>query len=202
MPVFHNNNVLVQSKKQYIYILHHLGEPVDGDATFSANLKAFDTGTERIDGAAGESNFILALMNNEVDRQAGDLSRWLPAESYRGKRIRISTRLKTAVAGRASCTLAAWDDRRALQTAEGGSRSGSGDWQDCNVVMRIPDSATRLRIGFYLRGNGEVWADKFNLEEVGPEVPETHRPITNMDRGSDDGRTNRAVNALSGFGGD
>ena len=57
-----------------------------------------------------------------------------------------------------------------------------------------------MRIGFYLRGNGKVWADKFSVEEVGPEVPETHPPIPNMDRGSDDGRSNRAVGLLSGFG--
>ena len=177
------------------------GVPVDSDPTFSSNPKAaFETGTEKVDGPLSESIFIRSLIDGDQDRQIGDLSRWLPADSYQRKRIRISTKLKTSVAGRATCTLAAWDDRRALQTADGASRSGSGDWQDCSVVMQIPDGATRLRIGFYLRGRGEVWADQFSLEEVGRDVPETHRPIANMDRGSDDGRSNRAINSLGGFG--
>jgi len=175
--------------------------PVNGDAVFSSNPRtAFEAGTEKTDGAAGESNFIRALANDDQERQSGDFSRWLAADSYHGKRIRISTKLKTSAVDRASCTLAVWNDSRVLQSADGTSRSGSGAWQDCSVVMQIPDSATRLRIGFYLRGTGEVWADQFNLEEVGRDVQETRRPIANMDRGSDDGRSNRAVNSLRGFG--
>jgi hypothetical protein len=178
-----------------------LSVPVDRDPTFSSNPKtAFETGVEKTDGAAGESNFIRSLTDGDPERQSGDLSRWLPADSYHGKRIRISTKLKTSAAGRAGCALAAWNDDRMLQSADGASRSGSGNWQDCSVVMQIPDGATRLRIGFYLRGAGEVWADKFSLEEVGRDVPETHRPVANMDRGSDDGRSNRAINSLGGFG--
>lgn len=140
---------------------------------------------EKTEGASGDAAFLNALTDGSTERQLSDLALWVPGEAYHGKRVRISTRLKVAQAGRASCSLDAWDDRNMLLTADGEPRAGTGDWQNCSVVMQIPDNATRVRIHFFLRGIGKVWSDGFSLEQVGADVPETRRVNTKLNRSLD-----------------
>ena len=161
-------------------------KPVGGDLTYTAYPTAiFEAGMEKGDGAPEGSSFLHAKSDGDLRRQGAELASWVPGDN-KGKRLHLVTKLKTELATRASCALEAWDDKRAMVEADGTFRSGTSGWQDCNVVMQIPDNDTRVRVRYYLRGGGKVWSDGFRIEEVGADVPETHRVNSNMDRSLDE----------------
>jgi hypothetical protein len=107
------------------------------------------------------------------DGKGAFLNRWVPAGEYLGKRVRISTRLKLEAADEAACGMGAWREGAPLNTAGAPALSGSTDWNDCKVVMDIPAMADRLELRFYLRGNGTVRSEGFQIETVGRDVPVT-----------------------------
>lgn len=162
-------------------------QPVSGSLVFSAYpAGVFEAGQEKVEGAAGDTTFIHAKKDGSVTRQSGELSLQLPGETYHGKRIRFSTRLKVEAVGRATCTLEARDSSdKSMAVAEGGFRDGTSSWRDCNVVMQIPDNAASVRLRFYMLGSGEVWSDGFNIEEVGTDVPATPRLNSSLQRNTD-----------------
>jgi hypothetical protein len=161
-------------------------KPVDGDLTFNSYPAAiFEAGMDKGAGMPEGASFVHAKSDGSLQRQGGELAAWLPGDN-KGKRLHLVTQLKTELATRASCALEAWDDKRAFQEADGVFRSGTSGWQDCSVVMQIPANATRVRVRYYLRGSGKVWSDGFRIEEVGADVPETHRANANMDRSLDE----------------
>jgi hypothetical protein len=118
-----------------------------------------------------------ALIRSVADGgQGAFLDRWLPADIYLGRRVRISTRLKLEDARDVSCSLAAWSGNVFLNGAAPPRRSGSTDWVDCKVVIDIPAMADRLELRFFLRGKGLVHSDGFRIETVGEDVPVTPVP--------------------------
>jgi len=51
--------------------------------------------------------------------------------------------------------------------------SGTSDWRRYEVVLDVPEDSIRLSFGALLQGEGQLWADDFELEIVGPEVSVT-----------------------------
>jgi hypothetical protein len=148
---------------------------------------AFEAGTGTVDGAQGQATFLHALVDNDdMRRQGSELISWRPADAFKGKRIRMTTRLKSESATRSGCSLAAWNDSRSLRNADGPVFGGNADWSECSVVMIIPENATKVQLRYYLLGRGKVWSDGFRVEQVGDEVPETRRINSNMLRSGDD----------------
>jgi hypothetical protein len=168
-------------------LLSALPAAAQDQLVFNANPKnAYEAGMEAVDGASGEASFLHAKIDGSPQRQASELLAWRPGDALKGKRIRMTTRLKSASVDRSGCSLAAWNDSRSLKNADGPVFSGNADWAECSVVMVIPDNATRVMLRYYLLGSGKVWSDGFKVEQVGDDVPETRRPNPNMIRNGDD----------------
>ena len=112
----------------------------------------------------------------------GTLMRYAPVTAWRGKRLRLSARMKSENAA----WLCLW---LRVDPADRGSRPlafynmadrpvrGSTDWKRYEAVMDVPDGAAGLAFGFFLaQGRGLGWAEDFHVEEVGREVPVTVMP--------------------------
>jgi hypothetical protein len=133
-----------------------------------------------------------------IDRAGGEtavLMQSILADPYRGGRLRLTAELRTETAETATLWMRVdpvqgrylhFDN---LMQRPGGPLVGTAGWTERQVVLAVPEAAATIRYGFFLRGSGKVWARRFALEVVGPDVAITEpgprylsRP-TNLDFG-------------------
>jgi hypothetical protein len=50
---------------------------------------------------------------------------------------------------------------------------GTSDWKKYEIVLDVPESSVSISFGFAMSGKGQVWADDFQSEVVGQDVPTT-----------------------------
>ncbi len=102
------------------------------------------------------------------------------ADDYRGKRLRLSAQVKVQgtapetqlwmridTATRYSVSFDNMADRLIRPSAE---------WKKYEIVLDVPADALNLTFGVTLAGNGQAWADDFQLEPVSASIPVT-KPI-------------------------
>jgi len=95
---------------------------------------------------------------------------------YRGKRVRLSAYVKAEqVRQWAGLWMLIEGGGYALSFDNMSRRpvSGTSDWKRYEVVLNVPEESLRLSFGALLYGEGQLWADDFELEIVGPDVPVT-----------------------------
>jgi hypothetical protein len=51
--------------------------------------------------------------------------------------------------------------------------SGTTEWKRYDIVLDVPAAARDIAFGFFLTGNGEVWADGFKIDKVDQSVSAT-----------------------------
>lgn len=107
------------------------------------------------------------------------LNQTFSAQDYRGKRVRLTGRVKTsAVAKWAGFWLRADSANGsilAFDNMQNRGVSGTSDWKPGAIVLDIPEDAETLHLGFILDGKGTAWATGIVFEEVDASVP-----VTNM----------------------
>lgn len=103
--------------------------------------------------------------------------------NYAGKRIRMSAWLKTegvkswaslwlsvyGAAGRINVSFDNMCDRTITDT---------NDWNKYDIVLDVPEDATKLGFGAILAGIGQLWVDDFSFEEVGSDIDVTDCPCS------------------------
>lgn len=95
-------------------------------------------------------------------------------EAYRGRRVRLSAYLKTErVSQYAGLRMRVDGAGYALNYDNMQNRPirGTTDWKRYEIVLDVPEESFILAFGFELVSKGRVWADDFELEIVGPDVP-------------------------------
>lgn len=127
---------------------------------------------------AGDAGW--ATLRNSLAKY-GALRQDIPLQAWRGKRLRLTLRLKNDGGARAWTSLNISDqDRSSIRAAIQRNDSGNEQWQTHQFVLDVPADANTLYLSFGLTDEGKVWADEVRLEAVGPAVPltasETHRP--------------------------
>jgi hypothetical protein len=109
----------------------------------------------------------------------------LDAEDYTNQRIMLKVALKTQnVIGSAGAWLRVDDAQKMISMDNMSARPivGTNDWQEYNLVLDVPYTATKLHYGVIFQGKGKVWADSFSIKEVDLNTPVTatlygtHRP--------------------------
>jgi len=50
---------------------------------------------------------------------------------------------------------------------------GTSDWKKYEIVLDVPEISDTIDFGFGNDGKGQVWADDFQFEVVGQDVPTT-----------------------------
>ncbi len=112
----------------------------------------------------------------------GTLMQDFRADKYRGKRVRFSAFVKSeGIEGWAGLWM------RVDKGNEGGVAfdnmqdrpiKGTTGWQKYEVVLDVPQDATRISFGVLLAGPGTVWLNGVNFEVVGSGVPTTGKALS------------------------
>jgi hypothetical protein len=112
----------------------------------------------------------------EVKNQAGyaNLSQSFLSAKYKGQRIRMSGYMRTQnVTGWAAFWLRADKysiNNHSFDNMQDRQISATNDWTKYDIVLDIPDSATKLDFGAMLIGNGQIWVDNITFEIVDKSV--------------------------------
>lgn len=99
------------------------------------------------------------------------------ASPFRGQRLRLRANLKSENADGVTIWfridgpngLLRFDNLERSQTA--GPLTGSAGWTERTIVLDVPDQATSLNYGCYLKGRGRGWVKDFTLDPVDESVP-------------------------------
>jgi hypothetical protein len=120
----------------------------------------------------------------------GTMMQSVLADPFRGKRLRLKAELKSEDVDGAG-TIWMRIDRAPGETlrfdnmeqrSKNGVLKGTADWIPREVVLDVPQDASSIHFGFYLRGRGKMWARLFDLAEVGEIVAATSSWQTFLDR--------------------
>ncbi|WP_411036475.1 glyoxalase superfamily protein [Shinella sp. BYT-45] len=97
----------------------------------------------------------------------------IEADSYRGATISLAASIRAEDAnvgtiwmridGEPGSTLR-FDNM--LSRTENGAIYGTSGWIERSVILDVPEEATSIHFGFFLKGYGKVWARNFRLETV------------------------------------
>jgi hypothetical protein len=93
----------------------------------------------------------------------------IDAKPYRGQKIRLRAAVRTAVKGKGNqghlwLSVVHANGRSAFSDGMKDRPITSGEWSVYEVEGEVPDDAGRIAFGAFLRGQGEVWVDDFELQ--------------------------------------
>lgn len=103
----------------------------------------------------------------------------ISAETWRGKRVRLTAKVRTRGAQRAQMWMRVDGQSRQVLAFDSMSNrpiTGSRPWRSYAIVLDVPRTATTISYGFMLSGRGTVWADDFRVQRVDGDVPVTAPP--------------------------
>lgn len=107
----------------------------------------------------------------------GTLMQTFDAESFRGKRVRLSGYARSKEVGDWAGLWMRVDgakgERLSFDNMQDRALKGTRDWQKCEIVLDVPDAAEKMSLGLLLTGKGQVWMDDLKFEVVGMDVPTT-----------------------------
>jgi hypothetical protein len=167
---------------------------------YNAGMESIQVSVSFAGGPAGDQSFgvqgALFLRSKEgiTTTGFGTLMRQLDSAPYLGKRVRFSASVKTEGVKRHG--IDAWaglwmriDEPGRVVTLDnmhdgGHDRAirGTKDWKRYEVVLDVPEYASRVSFGILLAGSGAMWANDMKVEAVGPEVKVTAKPFRTMAR--------------------
>ncbi len=119
-----------------------------------------------------------AYIKATTDRPRGGttLVQAFAADSYRGKRVRMSAYVRTRDVG----SIGLWmrvdtDESGNVAFDNMGTRpiKGTNDWTKHEIVLDVPADAVDVTFGVIASGGGQAWFDDFQFEAVGNEVATT-----------------------------
>ena len=122
----------------------------------------------------GHWGFAIESRGDAKADSVGALVQAIPADEYRGHRVRFSAALNAHhVAGGAGLWIRVdGADGRVLAIDDMPGRRivGSQPWKHYDVVVDVPVDARRVGYGAILLGKGKVGIDEARIDTVGPEV--------------------------------
>ncbi len=106
----------------------------------------------------------------------GTLMQVILSQNYVGTRVRLSGYMRSASVRRGQMWMRVdGPNGKVLGFDNMDSRAvtGTTDWKRYEVVLDVPEDAKAIAFGFFLNGEGTLWADGFRLEIVDKTVPVT-----------------------------
>lgn len=112
------------------------------------------------------------------EKDFGTLMQTISADNYLGKRLKLSGYLKSENVEKSSGMWMRIDghnkEQLGFDNMTGREIKGNTDWQKCEIVLDIPSNSKSISFGVLLAGNGKVWFDNFQLEEVDKSIATTN----------------------------
>jgi hypothetical protein len=98
------------------------------------------------------------------------------AEDYRGKRVRLSAKVKVqGVASAAALWMRIDSESGTVSFDNMNDRAirSPADWKRHEIVLDVPQESLNVSFGVMFDGGGQAWVDDFQFEVVGKEVSVT-----------------------------
>ncbi len=160
--------------------------PLEGWTLSGPAQQSYRLGLDRAVAHSGEASGRLEHAGGDREG-AGFAMQSIPADGYRGKRVRFSAFVRTQGVERWAglfMKVERPDARDAFDNMQDRPLGGTHDWERYAVVLDVPDDARAIRLGLLLDGPGRAWIDDAKLEIVGADVPATdldRRPLGPVD---------------------
>lgn len=145
----------------------------------------------RLDRGSGRGGTDCVLLRAHPDARPAEksfagVSQKVPAEPYRGRRLRMSAWVRTEdVTGWAGLLLRIDGPGReilAVDNMRDRRIRGTSGWNRHEATLEVPEEAEFVVFGIFLRGHGTVRADDFELDLVDPRVEVTQPPVEELRR--------------------
>lgn len=137
----------------------------------------YEMGVDRSVFHGGKASGFIA---SKATAQSGDwatLMQRIKADAYRGRRVRLSSFIKTDSVGEGAhfwLRVDAVGGIRAFDAMEKTPIRGTTDWRKYELVLDVPDDSISISYGLLLMGPlGKAWLDDLNLDVVTGQVPIT-----------------------------
>ncbi|MEO6995625.1 MAG: RNA polymerase sigma factor [Lacunisphaera sp.] len=144
------------------------------------NLKAFEVGVDPTQAFGGVSSAYVKSVDDSAAKGFGGMGQSTSADQYQNQRVRLTGWIKTEDANDGGGHLwlrvdgATPGQSVAFDNMANRAPTGTTDWQEYSVVLDVPNEATSLNYGFFLKGQGQMWVNGVNIERVGTDVPSTN----------------------------
>jgi hypothetical protein len=125
------------------------------------------------------------LIESIVEREAAadqfaTLMQSIVAGDYRGQKVRLTAELKGEDAGLGTIWMridpehgpALRFDNLTMRSTNG-ALEGTFDWRKRTIVLDVPGEAASIHYGFFLQGDGRLWARNFEVDVADPDAPVT-----------------------------
>ena len=144
-----------------------------------AKAESYVVGVDSTELWGGMPSAYVQSLTPAVEGGFGGMMQTTSAESYSGKRIRLSGWIKTENAeegGQLWLRVDGQEKGKTLQFDNMNNRAvkGTSDWQEASIVLDVPADASALAYGFFVKGGGKMWVNGQRIEEVGTDVPSTN----------------------------
>ncbi len=174
---------------------------VGADGGVTPNLDVYTVDIDHSVAHSGTASARIAFTDTDrlhQPRNYAYISTGIPADIFRGKRVRLSAYMRTVSA---TVGIELW--MKVPGTIEGtptdpyipmswddtgyGHRNvfGTKDWVNETIVLDIPPEADFLVFGVRTGNYGQAWVDDVRLEVVGPDVPPTGRESSRQGKNLD-----------------
>ena len=107
----------------------------------------------------------------------GTLMQTFKADSYRGKRVRMSAWMKTENAESSQLWMRLDSEKGTMLGFDNMANravKGTTEWKRYEITLDVPEDAVYIAFGNLIAGKGEAWVDDFQFEVVGKDVPSTN----------------------------
>lgn len=142
-----------------------------------SDLTQYEMGLEKGSGQGGGNAATIKSIPDEP-KAFGTMMQYCAPDNYLGKRVRMSGSMK-------SKNVVNWagfwlridqsNSKEALSFDNMQDRpiKGSVDWTHCEIVLDVPDNASKIAFGALLDGKGQIWFDNLKFEIVDSSTPTT-----------------------------
>ena len=113
----------------------------------------------------------------QINNNLPTMMQGFQADDYKGKRIKMSCFLKTEQVTKCGAWLRIDNfsgDTIQFDNMDNRSIQGTTDWNHYSIILDVPEESVSIHFGVLLIGEGKVWADGFNFEEVNKKVATTN----------------------------
>ena len=157
----------------------------------------------RVDSAekhSGRASGLLECSTSDVN-EFGSFLQTIRADSYRGRRVRLSGYMRTRDVENSARMWMRVDGAEtspiAFDNMANRAVRGDNDWSRYEIVLDVPTVAVQIAYGAILGGQGRLWVDDLMLEVVGADVATTdmHQPAVPFKPGVPSDLSRQPVNA-------
>lgn len=133
----------------------------------------------RVDPTVAHSGKASGLVRGSQADDFVTLRQSIKTDDFRGKRVRMSSYVRTAlVSGTASMWMRVDGPGAsggvAFDNMNGRPIRGTTEWTRYDIVLDVPQESSVIVFGVMVTGQGDVWFDDVTLDAVGSDVPSTN----------------------------